>query len=144
MQRWRQYSQLFNALRLYAETGLSFSKQFDRTDYTSGIATAEDGEILSIQWDNSVRLAEMPELYELKAAVGVERGRWGFHLEGSITTRNRNFMSPLDMFHHPEMTDWPSMQADLRDNGVGEITSKSRSEDWYYWVNSIFQIRYQL
>ncbi len=139
-----QYSQFFNALRFYAETGLSFSKQFDRTDYTSGIATAEDGEVLSIQWDNSVRLADMPELYELKAAVGVERGRWGFHLEGSITTRNRNFMSPLDMFHHPEMTDWPSMQADLRDDGVGEITSKSRSEDWYYWVSSVFQLRYQL
>jgi hypothetical protein len=139
-----QYSQLFNALRLYAETGLSFTKQFDRTNYTSGIATAEDGGVLSIQWDNSVRLADMPELYDLKLAFGVERGRWGVHLEGSITTRNRNFMSPLDMFHHPEMTDWPSMQADLRDDGVGEITSKSKSEDWYYWASSIFQIRYQL
>ncbi|MFM9006803.1 MAG: hypothetical protein ACKOSR_15090, partial [Flavobacteriales bacterium] len=57
---------------------------------------------------------------------------------------NRTYMSPLDMFHHPEMMQWSSMQADLADDGVGEITQKSSSEKWYYWLSSIIQVRYQL
>ncbi|MFM7727651.1 MAG: hypothetical protein ACKO7B_13175, partial [Flavobacteriales bacterium] len=86
----------------------------------------------------------LPTIVELKVAVGAERGRWGIHLEGAITTRNRTYMSPLDMFHHPEMLQWSSMQADLADDGVGEITQKSSSEKWYYWLSSIIQVRYQL
>jgi hypothetical protein len=37
-----------------------------------------------------------------------------------------------------------SMQTDLMDDGVGEITQTSMSENWYYWLSSIIQVRYQL
>lgn len=36
------------------------------------------------------------------------------------------------------------IQADLMGDGVGEITQKSMSENWYYWLSSLIQLRYQL
>lgn len=140
---WR-YSMPINNLRLYTEIGLSFSKQFDRTNYQSAQVNAGNEDLLNLQLTENFSAPDLPSIVELKSAVGVEQGRWGVHLEGAITTRNRNYMSPLDMFHHPEMLDWSSMQVDLADDGVGEITQKSSSENWYYWLSSIIQLRYQL
>jgi hypothetical protein len=53
-------------------------------------------------------------------------------------------MSPLDMFHHPNMTSWPNVQVDLENKGIAEITSQSASQNWFYWFSSIVQLRYQL
>lgn len=140
---WR-YSMPINNLKFYTEFGLAFSKQFDRTNYQSVQVSVRNEELLNLQLTENFSAPDLPSIVELKGAVGVEQGRWGIHLEGAITTRNRNFMSPLDMFHHPEMLGWSSMQADLDDDGVGEITQKSSSEKWYYWLSSILQVRYQL
>jgi TolB-like protein len=132
------------SVRLYAETGLAWVKQIDRSTYTSSTVSATHESILGYQVNGNEAPAELPNLWELKAAVGVERGRWGLHLEGSLTTRNRDYMSPLDMFHHPDMTSWASVKGDLASKGVAEITSQSASENWYYWFSSIIQLRYQL
>jgi hypothetical protein len=132
------------SVRLYAETGLAWVKQIDRSTYTSSTVSATHESILGYQVNGNEAPAELPNLWELKAAVGVERGRWGLHLEGSLTTRNRDYMSPLDMFHHPDMTSWALVKGDLASKGVAEITSQSASENWYYWYSSIIQLRYQL
>jgi TolB-like protein len=131
-------------VNIYAETGLAYSRQFDRSTYRSSFTTPQNQEILNLELNSDFAAPELPAIVELKVAAGAERGRWGIHLEGAITTRSQNYMSPLDMFHHPNMVNWSSMQADLADDGVGEITQKSASEQWYYWLSSIIQLRYQL
>jgi TolB-like protein len=140
---WR-YSMPVPLANVYAEFGLAYSRQFDRSTYGSLRENLHNDDLLNLELANEISAPPLPTILELKAAVGAERGRWGIHLEGAITTRNRNYMSPLDMFHHPEMLNWSSMQADLADDGVGEITQKSASEQWYYWLSSIIQLRYQL
>jgi hypothetical protein len=140
---WR-YSIPIPALKIYAEAGLAYSRQFDRSTYRSSFVNPENDDLLNLELTDDFPAPGLPTIVELKAAIGAERGRWGIHLEGAITTRNRNYMSPLDMFHHPDMVNWSSMQADLADDGVGEITQKSASEQWYYWLSSIIQLRYQL
>jgi hypothetical protein len=140
---WR-HTLFEKSVRVYAETGLAWVKQFDRSTYRTSTFSAQNESILSYQVNGNVAPAELPNLWEFKAAVGVERGRWALHLEGAVTTRNRDYMSPLDMFHHPEMTSWASVKGDLTSKGVAEITSTSASEKWYYWWSSIVQLRYQL
>jgi hypothetical protein len=140
---WR-HTLFEKSVRVYAETGLAWVKQFDRSTYRTSTFSAQNESILSYQVNGNVAPAELPNLWEFKAAVGVERGRWALHLEGAFTTRNRDYMSPLDMFHHPEMTSWASVKGDLTSKGVAEITSTSASEKWYYWWSSIVQLRYQL
>jgi len=140
---WR-YSLSLPNMNVYAETGLAYSRQFDRSTYRSSFITPQNQELLNLELNSNFVAPGLPTIVELKAAVGAERGRWGIHLEGAVSTRNRNYMSPLDMFHHPAMVSWSSMQADLADDGVGEITQKSASEQWYYWLSSIIQLRYQL
>jgi TolB-like protein len=140
---WR-YSLQFRQFRLYAEPGFAYSRQMDRSGYTYQQTNPSNGQLLTMTLQDPVSSPELPSIVELKCAIGAERGRWGIHLEGAVTTRNRNFMSPLDMFHHPEMLSWSSMQTDLLDDGVGEVTQKSSSENWYYWLSSIIQVRYQL
>jgi hypothetical protein len=140
---WR-HTLFEKSVRVYAETGLAWVKQFDRSTYRTSTFSAQNESILSYQVNGNVAPAELPNLWEFKAAVGVERGRWALHLEGAFTTRNRDYMSPLDMFHHPEMTSWASVKGDLTSKGVAEITSRSDSEKWYYWWSSIVQLRYQL
>ncbi len=132
------------SVRVYAEAGLAWVKQIDRSTYSSATFSSQNLSTLNYQVNGNVAPAELPNLWELKAAVGVERGRWGIHLEGAVTTRNTDYMSPLDMFHHPDMTSWASVKGDLTSKGVAEITSQSASENWYYWVSSILQLRYQL
>ena len=140
---WR-HTLFEKSIRVYAETGLAWVKQFDRSTYSTSTFSAQNESILSYQVNGNVAPAELPNLWEFKAAVGVERGRWALHLEGAVTTRNTDYMSPLDMFHHPEMTSWASVKGDLTSKGVAEITSTSASEKWYYWYSSIVQLRYQL
>jgi hypothetical protein len=140
---WR-YSLQLRQLRLYAEPGLAYSRQMDRSNYTYQQANPGNGEQLTLTLQDPVSTLGLPSIVELKCAIGAERSRWGIHLEGAVTTRNRNFMSPLDMFHHPEMLSWSSMQTDLLDDGVGEVTQRSSSENWYYWLSSLIQVRYQL
>lgn len=140
---WR-HTLFEKSIRVYAETGLAWVKQFDRSTYSTSTFSAPNESILSYQVNGNVAPAELPNLWEFKAAVGVERGRWALHLEGAVTTRNTDYMSPLDMFHHPEMTSWSSVKGDLTSKGAAEITSRSDSEKWYYWYSSIVQLRYQL
>jgi hypothetical protein len=140
---WR-YSILVNDVRCYAEIGLAYSRQFDRSKYSSVFVSRANEQVLNLDLTDNFSAPGLPAIVEVKTAVGAERGRWGLHLEGAITTRNRTYMSPLDMFHHPDLTQWSSMQADLADDGVGEITQKSASENWYYWLSSVIQLRYQL
>jgi|GEM_PF-4724859 len=140
---WR-HTLFEKSVRVYAETGLAWVKQFDRSTYATSTFSAQNESILSYQVNGNVAPEELPNLWEFKAAVGVERGRWAIHLEGAVTTRNTDYMSPLDMFHHPEMTSWASVKGDLTSKGVAEITSTSASEKWYYWYSSILQLRYQL
>lgn len=132
------------SVRVYAESGFAWVKQIDRSTYSTSTFSAQNGSLLTNQVNGNVAPAEVPNLWELKAAVGVERGRWTVHLEGAVTTRNADYMSPLDMFHHPDMTSWSSVKGDLTSKGVAEITSRSASEQWYYWLSSIIQLRYQL
>ena len=140
---WR-HTLFEKSVRVYAETGIAWVKQFDRSTYATSTFSAQHESMLSYQINGNVAPTELPNLWEFKAAVGVERGRWALHLEGAVTTRNRDYMSPLDMFHHPEMTSWASVKGDLMSKGVAEITSTSASENWYYWYSSILQLRYQL
>jgi TolB-like protein len=140
---WR-HTLFEKSVRLYAETGLAWVKQIDRSSYASSTVSAMHASTLSYQFNGNVAPANLPNLWEFKCAFGVERGRWGLHLEGSLTTRNRDYMSPLDMFHHPDMTSWGAVKRDLASKGVAEITSQSASENWYYWYSSIIQLRYQL
>jgi TolB-like protein len=140
---WR-HTLFENSVRVYAESGLAWVKQFDRSTYLTSTFSSQHESILSYQVNGNVAPAELPNLWELKAAVGVERGRWSIHLEGAVTTRNNDYMSPLDMFHHPDMTSWASVKGDLASKGVAEITSQSASENWYYWYSSVLQLRYQL
>jgi TolB-like protein len=140
---WR-HTLFEKSVRVYAESGLAWVKQIDRSTYSTSTFSAQTGSVLSYQVNGNVAPAEVPNLWELKAAVGVERGRWAIHLEGAVTTRNTDYMSPLDMFHHPDMTSWSSVKGDLTSKGVAEITSRSDSEKWYYWTSSILQLRYQL
>lgn len=140
---WR-YALPVGPVRVYAETGLAWVKQIDKTDYTSGLFYIENGSILDVQWAGNAVPAELPNLIELKGAVGAEWKRWGIHLEGAVTTRNKNYMSPLDMFHHPQMTNWSVVQSNMLNSGVAEISINSASQSWYYWVSSIVQLRYQL
>jgi hypothetical protein len=140
---WR-HTLFEKSVRVYAETGFAWVKQIDRSTYSTSTSSVQNGSILSYQVNGNVAPEEVPNLWEFKAAVGVERGRWALHLEGAVTTRNTDYMSPLDMFHHPEMTSWASVKGDLTSKGVAEITSTSASENWYYWYSSILQLRYQL
>jgi hypothetical protein len=140
---WR-HTLFEKSVRVYAESGLAWVKQIDRSTYSTSTFSAPNGSILSYQVNGNVAPAEVPNLWEFKAAVGVERGRWAIHLEGAVTTRNTDYMSPLDMFHHPDMTSWSSVKGDLTSKGVAEITSRSDSEKWYYWTSSMLQLRYQL
>jgi len=140
---WR-YSIPFSELNIYTEIGLAYSRQFDRSTYRSTYTTAQNNDGLLMELSSDVSAPELPAIFEFKTGIGAERGRWGIHLEGAVTTRNSNYMSPLDMFHHPNMLNWNSMVTDLADDGVGEITQKSASEQWYYWLSSVIQLRYQL
>jgi TolB-like protein len=140
---WR-HTLFEKSVRVYAESGLAWVKQFDRSTYLTSTFYSQHESMLSYQVNGNVAPAEVPNLWEFKAAVGVERGRWAIHLEGAVTTRNTDYMSPLDMFHHPDMTSWSSVKGDLTSKGVAEITSTSASEKWYYWFSSIIQLRYQL
>jgi TolB-like protein len=140
---WR-HTLFEKSVRVYAESGLAWVKQFDRSTYLTSTFSSQHESMLSYQVNGNVAPAELPNLWEFKAAVGVERGRWAIHLEGAVTTRNTDYMSPLDMFHHPDMTSWASVKGDLASKGVAEITSQSASENWYYWYSSIIHLRYQL
>jgi TolB-like protein len=140
---WR-HTLFEKSVRVYAESGLAWVKQFDRSTYLTSTFSSQHESMLTYQVNGNVAPAELPNLWEFKAAVGVEHGRWSIHLEGAVTTRNTDYMSPLDMFHHPEMTSWGSVKGDLASKGVAEITSQSASENWYYWYSSIIQLRYQL
>jgi hypothetical protein len=140
---WR-YALPVGPVRVYAETGLAWVKQIDKTDYTSGLFYVQNGHILNVEWVGNAVPAELPNLIELKGAVGAEWKRWGIHLEGAVTTRNKNYMSPLDMFHHPQMINWSVVQSNMLNSGVAEISINSSSQSWYYWVSSIIQLRYQL
>jgi TolB-like protein len=140
---WR-HTLFESSVRVYAETGLAWVKQIDQSSYSSASVSVQDSSILKYSFDRYDKPVELPNLLELKLAVGAERGRWGLHLGGAVTTRNRDYMSPLDMFHHPNMTSWPNVQADLTNKGIAEITSQSASHNWFYWFSSILQLRYQL
>jgi TolB-like protein len=140
---WR-HTLFETSVRVFAESGLAWVKQIDRSTYSTSTSSVQNGSILSYQVNGNVAPEEVPNLWELKAAIGVEHGRWSIQLEGAVTTRNADYMSPLDMFHHPDMTSWSSVKGDLTSKGVAEITSRSASEQWYYWLSSIIQLRYQL
>ena len=140
---WR-HTLFEKSVRVYAESGLAWVKQIDRSTYSTSTFSAQNGSVLNYQVNGNVAPAEVPNLWELKGAVGVERGRWAIHLEGAVTTRNTDYMSPLDMFHHPEMTSWSTVKGDLTSKGAAEITSRSDSEKWYYWTSSMVQLRYQI
>lgn len=140
---WR-HTLFEKSVRVYAESGFAWVKQIDRSTYSTSTFSAQNGSTLSYQVNGNVAPAEVPNLWEFKAAIGVERGRWAIHLEGAVTTRNTDYMSPLDMFHHPDMTSWSSVKGDLTSKGVAEITSRSDSEKWYYWTSSLLQLRFQL
>jgi hypothetical protein len=140
---WR-YALQVGPVKAYAETGLAWVKQIDKTDYTSGLFYVQNGSTVNVEWGGNAVPAELPNLIELKGAVGAEWNRWGIHLEGAVTTRNNNYMSPLDMFHHPQMINWSVVQTNMLNSGVAEISINSASQSWYYWVSSIVQLRYQL
>jgi hypothetical protein len=138
------YSFKVKGIRIYAEVGLAYSKQIDRSTYATSSLAIPDMQSFTVNLIDNFPGPELPSLVEAKGALGVERGRWGIHLEGAVTTRSRNYMSPLDMFHHPEMMNWSALKGDLADDGVGRITGQTASEDWYYWTCSMLQVRFQL
>jgi len=140
---WR-HTLFDRSVRIYAESGLAWVKQIDRSNYSSAAVTVQHLNLLNYTLNEKARPVELPNLFEFKLAIGAEQGRWGLHVAGAVTTRNRDYMSPLDMFHHPDMTSWWKVQSDLTEKGIAEITSQSASENWYYWFSSIVQLRYQL